>query len=416
MARASRRPHQVVAGIVIAVLALLSGCAAFRSVTKDGSSAGTRPGSPAGITKAAAGSSTGRGTGGGTGKGRSTPARTQVRTVTAAGSQLWAPGPLSDIHQDQGSSILLPDGRTLWIFADTFQLYNDPKFFTTSAAGVTNPGSWKLQYSMGSAADRSSGLRYPAEFMPRTLFERTDRKAGDYYQAVWPTGSTQLPDGRIIISYAKYRVLLKTHEFTFMGAGLFQFTYRGLQRFAAGDQARRIANDIWTAWDGEVRSPIYAGGFVYFTQCEDLRCYSLRSTPAGMTRRSGYTWWTGAGWSTNAGARQQITVTTHHPGGNPSIVRLKSRLYAMADTEAGSVSAIGHFWVAPHPWGPWSAAASFRMPKCPAPGCYGLNLHAEASRGSWLRVSYATNGVGPFVRVDDVPVRIDPGGSWIRVK
>jgi len=326
----------------------------------------------------------------------------------AQGVQLWAKRPLDNIHQDQGSSIALPGGRTLWIFADTFQLYNDPKFFITSSAGVTNRDSWLLHYS------RTKSI--PTEFLPRTAAERADRKSGDHYQAVWPTGSTELPDGRIIISYAKYRVLLKQKDFEFLGAGLFEYRYQGPAALTAGGHATRIASDLWTAEDGEVRSPVYVDGYVYFNQCQDLRCQSLRTTPNALADRSSYRWWTGSEWSSNRYRAADIIVGSNHPGGNASVVRLRSGGYAMADTEVGSVGTSGLIWVAPHPWGPWSRASGFDFPRCPAPGCYGLNIHPSQSTDDRLRISYATNGVGPFVRIVDVPVSISSDNSSILVR
>ena|SRR5690349_6965024 len=183
-------------------------------------------------TRATGGTAAGPATGSGTGgtptagaRGSSAPTAPAAKQTTppgsavrpgqpAKGAQLWAKAPLNNIHQDQGSSIALPDGRTLWIFADTFQLYTQPKFFITSSAGLTTRNSWQLSYS------QSKGI--PTEFLPRTPAERADNQAGDHYQAVWPTGSTELPDGRIIISYAKYRVLVKTQDFQFLGAGPFE--------------------------------------------------------------------------------------------------------------------------------------------------------------------------------------------------
>jgi hypothetical protein len=88
----------------------------------------------------------------------------------------------------------------------------------------------------------------------------------------------------------------------------------------------------------------------------------------------------------------------------------------MADTEAGSVSTTGQLWVSPNPWGPWSRAASFSFPRCPEPGCYGLNIHPSQSTSNLIRVSYATNGVGPFVRLYDVPVSIASDGSYVSVR
>jgi hypothetical protein len=338
--------------------------------------------------------------------GRSTPQALAPNALITDGAQLAAAAPLDGIHQDQGSSITLPGGRSLWIFADTFQLYREPKFFITSSAAVSNPGSTRLTYAV-------TGQGKPTEFLPRTAAERADQKDGDHYQAVWPTGSTLLPDGRIIIAYAKYRVLVKQQDFEFLGSGLFEYRYRDLGALLDGGTATRLAPDLWGVDDGLIRSPIYADGYVYFTQCLEVRCYPVRSTPGKLTDRTSYRWWTGYDWSKDSSQAQQVSPLGVQPGANASVVRLRSGGYAMADTEIGAVSATGQLWVAPSPVGPWSASASFTFPRCPPPGCYGLNIHPDQSSKYRVRVSYATNGVGPFVRLYDVPVLISADLSTI---
>jgi len=336
--------------------------------------------------------------------GAVTPPGTPVRGV-----QLRAASPFDRIHQDQGNSIALPDGRRLWIFADTFQFAaGRPRFFHTSAVAVSDPGSWQLRYAM------TDGV--PTEFLPRTAAERADRRVHDHYQAVWPTGSTLLPDGRIVISYAKYRVLLKKKDYRLLGSGLFEFRYPGAPALVAGVQADRVAPDLWSGSEGEMRSPVYADGHVYFYQCRDLHCRAVRSPPDRLTDRASYRWWTGRGWSRDRARGRYVTVGSSHPGGNASVVKLPSGGYAMADTEVGSAAAEGRLWVAPKPWGPWSPAAKFDFPRCPRAGCYGLNLHPDQSTPDHLRVTYATNGVGPFVRVVDVPVWISADRSAILVR
>jgi hypothetical protein len=329
--------------------------------------------------------------------------------TAANGQQLWAPAPLSKIKQDQGTSMPLPDGRTLWIFADTFQRKGTPNFFHTSAAAVSVPGSWQLTYT----ADKG----VPTEFLNRTSAERSDQRSGskEYYEAVWPTGATQLPDGRILVAYAKYRVYPKQTDFVFLGAGLFTYRYTNVKDFLDDAHAHRLADDIWAPSDGEVRSPVYADGYVYFDQCADLVCYPVRTTVAGLAKRSSYTWLTSSGWSHSSLNRQAWYVPSGHPGGNAAVARLKNGLYAMADTEVGAPSRVGLLWVSKNPFGPWSQAAQFVFPLCPAAGCYGLNLHPANSTASTLRISYATEG-GPYVRVYDVPVSISSDGSAIRVR
>jgi hypothetical protein len=227
-----------------------------------------------------------------------------------------------------------------------------------------------------------------------------------------------LPDGRIIIAYAKYAVRMTPKvAFDFVAGGLFSYRYpgwntapgyTGLIGADSGDQpANRFADDIWTPADGPIASPVYADGYVYFSRCEKFRCYSVRSTVPDLADRSGYRWWTGSGWSPDAGRRARVVFGSDVPGRNPSVGWSKALgLFVMADTTGGIQSTEGLLWVARQPWGPWSKAAPFALPECPTGGCYTLNVHPDRSPPGTVRVSFATSGVGPFVRVVDVPVRV----------
>ena len=319
--------------------------------------------------------------------------------------------PLQNLIQDQGSTVALPDGRTLWIFADTAQLNAQPKFFVTSSAGIASGGDLRLRYLTD-----EQGV--PIEFLPRTPAERAEQVDGQHYTAIWPTGATALPDGRIMIAYAKYAVrLTPTVSFDFLAGGLFSYQYPGWNRSAGAsallgavgsDQpANRFADDIWTPQDGPIASPVYADGYVYFTRCEKFRCYSVRSTVPDLADRSAYRWWNGTDWSPDVTRRARITFGSDGPGQNPSIAWSAALgLFVMTDTASGIQSTKGLIWVARHPWGPWSRAASFALPGCPSSGCYTLNVHPDRSPPGTLRVSFATSGIGPYVRVVDVPIQL----------
>jgi hypothetical protein len=310
--------------------------------------------------------------------------------------------PLQSLIQDQGNTVSLPGGRTLWIFADTANLTAQPRFFVTSSAGVAVGRSLRLDY-----LTNKSGT--PIEFLPRTPAERAGQVPGVSYTAIWPTGATALPDGRIVIAYAKYQVRMKPKvDFVFLAGGL--FTYR-FDDADLSKPANRFADDLWTPADGPIASPVYWHGFVYFTRCEHFRCYSARSTPALMADRTSYRWWTGTDWSADVAARVPMVIGSDVPGQNPSIAYSPTlNLFTMTDTSGGIQSGRGLLWVARDPWGPWSRSASFPMPQCPSGGCYTLNVHPEQSAPGSLRISFATNGVGPYVRVIDVPVRVDDAG------
>jgi hypothetical protein len=325
------------------------------------------------------------------------------------GALLSGSQPLRDVQQDVGLSVPLPDGRNLWVFADTFHLHGDPSFFVTSSAAVADRGSVRLTYVRD-----ARGL--PVEFLPRTAAERSNEQAGKHYVAVWPTGATVLPDQRVLISYAKYDVVLHPLKFTLLAAGLFVYRYPGLAGLARGAPAERVANDLWTPVDGAIGSPVYADGQLYFTVCQDLKCYSARTTPDRMTDRASYQWWTGSGWSGDWLSRQPMDFgpDRDRPGTTPSVIHLTSPdVYVMGDMLAGSVGYRARAWVAPNPWGPWSDPVSLPLPGCPDDGCYSINLHAEGSSDSWLRVSYATKS-GPRVLVSDVSVRVSGSGPSIR--
>lgn len=317
------------------------------------------------------------------------------------GAKVAGVAALSDLIQDEGIGVPLSGGRTLWIFADTTKVGGAPHFFVTSSAAVSVGDSRRLTYATG-------GKEAPIEFLPRTSAERVGQ-SGQRYNGVWPTGATKLPDGRIIISYAKYDVTMSPQRFQFIAAGLYEYRDPGAGAFAKAGPAKRIADDMWKMTDGVVGSPVYSDGYVYFTECEDLQCYSLRTSPATLADRSKYTWWTGDGWSAYRNQRKPMSYGSGRPGKNPSTVYLPMYdLFAVVDTAAGHTQRSGQLWVGPNPWGPWSKPASFALPECPPAGCYTLNLHAGTSLPGRLRVSYATSGVGPYVRVVDVPVRIGP--------
>jgi hypothetical protein len=406
--------------VLLALLALTTGWLVVSRARADGTPPAERraataalpPASPAGSSAPSASATPGllsatasgaRGTAG------SAAGRSREPLPARSGAKLDGGASLDDVVQDQGAGVPLPNGQTLWIFADTTQVTRDPRFFVTSSAGVTTRGSQKLRYA-------SDGRGVPIEFLPRNPDELVGQRNGVRYNAVWPTGATRLPDGRIIIGYAKYDVQVPTQTFTFLGAGLYEYRYPGLAGLRKARPAKRISS-LWSMADGAVGSPLYAGGHVYFTQCENLSCYSARTPVSGLTDRGSYTWFTGSGWSRDRADRKPMSYAESRPGRNPSTVFLPDQgVYGVVDTAAGAVSTTALLWVAPNPWGPWSKPARFTMPDCPASGCYTLNLHTGQSPPGAVRVSYATHGVGPHVRVSDVALSVTGKASAVTAR
>jgi len=412
------RPALLVSLIV--VLSAVAGCVAITAASRSGDepaglSAGPQPGAsdPAGAG-AAAGDAAAP-------SGPPPPAAPTVRPAPGGapgkaapvggmlfGAQLQGVPPLKDIRQDEGASVTLPDGRTLYLFADTLHLVTAPKFFATSSAAITEPQApLRLDYA-------SDPRGVPIEFLPRQPDERANQVNGDHYTAVWPTGATNLPDGRTIISYAKYDLIMKPFRMTFRGAGLYEYRYRDAARFRNGGIAHRIADDIWTPDVGAVGTPVFHEGNVYFTLCENLECYSLRVKPDAVADPGSYRWWTGGGWSSAKADRSPMQFGASRPGHNPSVVWVPAvDAFVMADTEAGDVAPSGLLWVAPNPWGPWSVPAAVGLTRCSSGGCYGLNVQAGQSTSRTIRISYSpvmVDRVGPYVYLIDQLVRVTNGG------
>ena len=220
-----------------------------------------------------------------------------------------------------------------------------------------------------------------------------------------------LPDGRVLIGYAKYDVTVATSSFVLQDAGLFTYRYRGVGSVTKGYHATRLADGLWSAADGAVGSPLYANGYLYLALCRNLECYSARTTPANLTVKSSYRWWNGSGWG-SASTRAPMRYGAGRPAGNPSIVRVGSAFMTVS-TAAGAMSPTGLLWVSKNPWGPWPTPKAFTMPGCGAAGCYTLNLHPAESSTARVRVGYATAGIGPYVHVTDVPIRLT-GSSAVR--
>jgi hypothetical protein len=315
--------------------------------------------------------------------------------------RVQAPAPQDDVLQDQGTPVTLPDGRSMWIFADTADIFTGPWIFLTSSAGFAEPDAPNnLRFVL------NEGMR-PTELLPRQPDEMPNQDHSAYY-GVWPMGATHLPDGRILISYSKYHVTLTPRVFTFEASGLFEYRYPGYDKLAAPVSATRIADDLWTKLDGPVNSPVYANGHVHFLNC-GAECYSLRTTPAGLTDRTTYEWWTGAGWSKDRAARKPMVIGgTKKPGRSPYVQWVPQLgAYAMADTEIGAAGTTGLLWLASNPQGPWSAPIEYPMANCGVLGCYLPNIQPQASTADNLRIAYSSGGTwGPTIWTMDLPVTV----------
>jgi hypothetical protein len=310
-----------------------------------------------------------------------------------------APSPQDDVLTDQGIPVTLPDGRTLWIFADTADLFTGPYMFQTSSAAISEQAHPNVLRYFNGWDDK------PAEFLPRKDSEQPRNETT--YDGVWPMGATTLPDGRILISYSTYHVNLFPIEYTFRGSGLFEYRYPGYENVQYPLVATRLADDIWGPDDGPVNSPVYADGQVYFLNCGLGGCFSVRATPENLADKAAYQWWTGSGWSADRAARVAVSFGDSHQPGRSASVSWVPQLgaYALLDTDLGAPDTTGYLWLAARPQGPWSAAAPFTMANCGTRSCYLPVAHPQSSTASSLRVVYSSGSTwGPTLWTMDLPV------------
>jgi hypothetical protein len=198
---------------------------------------------------------------------------------------------------------------------------------------------------------------------------------------------------------------------TFVASGLFEYRYPGYPNLTAPVSATRIADDLWKMTDGPVNSPVYANGHVYFVNCAEGGCYSLRATITGMTERSGYEWWTGSAWSPSKADRRPMSFGAPSfgakvPGRSPAVAWVPQLgAYAMTDTVLGAATTTGLLWLASRPQGPWSEPIEYPLTNCGVRSCYLPNLQPQASTATSLRIAYSSGGRwGPVIWTMDVPV------------
>lgn len=303
---------------------------------------------------------------------------------TAAGYQRLFDGLDGDwAGGDQAVSVVLPDGRTLWVFADSIT-------GRTAPDGGYLPG-WRIRHSAFVLQDRGCLTAVPGTPLP-------ELGPADWY---WPNSAFVVADRLVVLAMRVHRT----------GPGLVDFAVSGsaVATFAlpAGGVPRLL--DVvagpgvpgGTLWGAGVT--VRAGwAYVYGTRTEPGafgRSLSVaRVRPSAVDDPAAWTYFDGRGWVADEARAAVLVDAIKGVSTSVSPVTLpdgRTALISKRDEVFGDDVVA---WTAPHPWGPFTVRdpALFRAPSLRVPGelVYTPQAHAGTPlRDGRLLVSICRNNL-----------------------
>ncbi len=302
---------------------------------------------------------------------------------TAAGYQRLFDGLDGDwAGGDQAASVVLPDGRTLWIFADSVTGRVGPD-------GGYLPG-WRMRHNAFVLQDHGCVTALPGSPLP-------DVGPTDWY---WPNSA--FVDGDRLVLFA-----MRVHR---TGPGLVDFALAGsaVATFDLGAGGVPRLHDV-VVGPGRPGGPLWGAGvtvrdgwaYVYGTRTEAGafgRSLSVaRVRTVDVARCEAWTIYHGHGYGPDASTAASLVgsikgvSTSVSPvvldGGGVALVSKKDEVFG-DDVVA---------WAAPAPWGPFAASASLlRVPSLQVPGelRYSAQAHQRARlRSGRLLISVCRNNL-----------------------
>jgi len=309
---------------------------------------------------------------------------------------------------DRTASVRLPDGRTAWLFSDTFLGTVNPDH--SRPANTPMPrNTLVVQNADGSLGATLHGGTAQA---PRSLIETDD--AGT---VLW-VGDGIVEGGALKVLYNRYSPT---------GAGGLDVKLAGtsLATFSLPDlkltDLRALPVSANVAWGSEI---ITDGGYTYIYGAETVTA-GPRAAKVARSSSVGGTWefWTGSEWSAQESAAQRIVTGV---GTAFSVTKIGNEyaLVTMDSNTAFSSTVVGYSAAAPT--GPFTAPRTlYRAPEVNAGGkpiiVYDASIHTQYTSGSRITLSYNVNSLNPddnladagiyrprFVNVDWTPAPTNP--------
>ena len=276
-------------------------------------------------------------------------------------------------------SIGLPDGRTLWMFGDTFLGRVNPD--------RTRPADSPLINNCFVIQDRESlkTLYGGSADSPLALMTPTDG-VGWY----WPADGTV--EGDVV------RVFFRRFRRT--GPDPWQYAWVGTD--LAGFSLPNLANATLSPlkFSSEVMygsSILEAEGMTYIFGTEDLgeRKYAHVARAAAGQLTGQWEFYTGSGWSTDARLSARILDGVANQF---SVLEVRGRFLLLTVDTHTPFSNLLVAYLSHRPWGPWQGPVAVYTPP-EAVGdvvAYNAFAHPEFTHGDRLLVSYNLNAVSDF--------------------
>ncbi len=307
-------------------------------------------------------------------------------------------------------SVPLPDGRTLWLFGDTF-------FGRVLPGGKRSPETFMARNSIALQPGRAPrDLQFFAE--PFYI-----ERPGRHDEWFWPYHGVALDSKRVQVLLGRFQAVPRDDAFGFRQVGLDLAVLR-LDPSPRTESLTRVphfrsASDSVTAWGNAL---VLDGPWVLIYGVRDSqgdpggKSLLLARAPRGHLARFG-TWrfFTGTGWSRDP---EEAAGLAEDVSNELSVHRDPSGDWVLVSGPADLSSQV-LLRTAPAPHGPWSLAQKLLTAPEAADGVFAYNAkaHPSLSGPGGLLISYNLNALDPERVVRDadlyrprfIRVRLEPG-------
>lgn len=280
---------------------------------------------------------------------------------------------------DGTSSVLLPDGRTVWIFGDTFLGGVKPDRSRGPESRLVS-NSFVLQDRQSLATLHGGSASEPAPLI-------SPPEEGAWY---WPAAG--------VVEEAELRVFL--WKFRRTGPGAWDWAWTGTDAGSFSLSSLRFESLSRAPSENAVMygsAVLEEGAYTYVYGTEDLKSAKFAHVARAARGRVLGPWefYSGAGWSSDPGTSARILSGVAN---QYSVIRLGMQylLITMDNAEAFGSEVIAYR--SRDPWGPWlDRTPCYKAPEASAEIItYNAQAHPQHWDSSGLLVSYNVNILGGF--------------------
>ncbi len=307
-------------------------------------------------------------------------------------------------------SVPLLDGRTLWLFGDTF-------FGGVLPGGQRSPETFMARNSVALQPGREPrDLQFFAE--PFHL-----ERPGRHDEWFWPYHGVPIGSDRVQVLLGRFRAIPRDDAFGFRQVGLDLAVLRlepapRMERLSPVPHFRSTPDSV-TAWGNAL---VQEGPWTLIYGVRDSQAAPggksllLARAPRGHLARFG-TWrfFTGEGWSRDP---EEAAILAEDVSNELSVHRDREGQWVLVSGPADLSSRV-LLRTAPTPHGPWSPAQNLLTAPEAADGVFAYNAkaHPSLSDPSGLLISYNLNALEPERVIQDadlyrprfIRVRLEPG-------